>query len=104
MATITSAQTGRASTLSMVQRQLGGALGVALLSSVLTIAAASSGIDAGRDADAYRVAFLGGAVLALLGAAAAQMKGKTAFRGIRRAWLARWRGIGAGDNGVGEWR
>ena len=93
MATITSAQTGRASTLSMVQRQLGGALGVALLSSVLTIAAASSGMDAGRDADAYRVAFLGGAVLALLGAAAAQLipdadAKETMVHGSRRALTA----------------
>lgn len=90
MATITSAQTGRASTLSMVQRQLGGAIGVALLSSVLTIAAASSGLEAGLDASAYRIAFLAGAVLALVGAGVAQMipdadAEATMVRGGRRA-------------------
>ncbi|MGC4106150.1 MAG: MDR family MFS transporter [Thermomicrobiales bacterium] len=93
MATITSAQTGRASTLSMVQRQLGGAIGVALLSSILTIAAASSGIEAGLDADAYRIAFIGGAVLALIGAGVAQKipdadAAGTMVRGGRRARIA----------------
>lgn len=68
MATITSPQTGRASTISMVQRQIGGAIGVALLSSVLTISASSSGVDTGLDASAFRMAFLFAAVLALVGA------------------------------------
>ncbi|MGB3328445.1 MAG: hypothetical protein WBA46_05780, partial [Thermomicrobiales bacterium] len=74
----------------MVQRQLGGAIGVAVLSSVLTISAAASGVDVGLDADAYRVAFLVGAVLALVGAGMAQKipdadAEVTMVRGSRRA-------------------
>jgi EmrB/QacA subfamily drug resistance transporter len=69
MATISSEQTGRASTLYTVQRQLGAAVGIAILSTIL--AARSSGVDAGTDADAYRLAFIAASGLALLGAIAA---------------------------------
>lgn len=72
MATITSAQTGRASTLSMVQRQLGGAVGVALLSSTLTVAASVSGAGNALSEGAFHAAFLVGAGLALIGALVAQ--------------------------------
>lgn len=69
LATITSAQTGRASTLSTVQRQLGGALGIALVSTVLTIAGTSQN---GTDVlPAYRAAFLAAACLAVIGAVCA---------------------------------
>lgn len=70
-ATISSADTGRAATLSIVQRQLGGALGVALLSSVLAAFGASqlgaSGV-AEANLTAYRVAFLVSASLAAIAA------------------------------------
>jgi len=69
LATITSAQTGRASTLSTVQRQLGGALGVAIVSSVLTIVGTGSG--ASGSIAGYRAAFVAAAVLALIGAVCA---------------------------------
>lgn len=69
LATITSAQTGRASTLFTVQRQLGGALGIALVSTVLTLV--GTGSSNGDVLPAYRVAFLTAALLASIGAACA---------------------------------
>lgn len=69
LATITSAQTGRASTLSTVQRQLGGALGVAIVSSVLTIV--GTGSEGSGSIAGYRAAFVAAAVLALIGAVCA---------------------------------
>ncbi len=65
-ATISRAQTGRATTIANVQRQIGGALGVAALSSVL-VAAGAGGMDA-ADTTAYRAAFLVAAAFALTGA------------------------------------
>ena len=74
LATISSADTGRASTLSSVQRQLGSATGVALLSSVLAgfgpITTTALGTTA-PNLFAYRAAFLAAAALSLTGAALA---------------------------------
>ena len=71
LATISSANTGRASTLSSVQRQLGSATGVAILSSVLaafgplTVAATGATIP---NITAYRAAYLCAATFSLIGA------------------------------------
>ena len=71
LATISREQTGRASTMFSVQRQLGAAVGVATLGSVLAavgpekIGAAGSLVP---NIDAYRAAFLAAAGFALLGA------------------------------------
>jgi EmrB/QacA subfamily drug resistance transporter len=74
LATISSADTGRASTLSSVQRQLGSATGVALLSSVLAgfgpITTTALGTTE-PNLFAYRAAFLAAAALSLTGAALA---------------------------------
>ena len=74
LATISSADTGRASTLSSVQRQLGSATGVALLSSVLAgfgpITTTALGTTE-PNLFAYRAAFLAAAALSLIGAALA---------------------------------
>ena len=68
-ATISRADTGQASTLFSVQRQVGSALGVAALSGVL---AAVGGRDGGGlpgpSLEAYRAAFLAAATLAIVGA------------------------------------
>jgi EmrB/QacA subfamily drug resistance transporter len=70
-ATISRAETGRASTLSSVQRQLGSATGVAVLSTVLAaigpIVYTTAGV-ARPNLDAYHAAFLVAAGFALLGA------------------------------------
>jgi MFS family permease len=71
-ATISSAATGRASTMFNAVRQLGGAIGVALLTTVIVLtmhghqAAAATG-----SITAYRVAFLVAAALALVAVASA---------------------------------
>ncbi|HET8628063.1 MAG TPA: DHA2 family efflux MFS transporter permease subunit [Thermomicrobiales bacterium] len=74
LATISRAATGRATTLSSVQRQIGSALGVATLSTVLA-AVGPLGHDAAGAARphlaAYRAAFLAAAAFATLGAALA---------------------------------
>lgn len=71
LATISRRDTGRATTLTNVQRQLGGALGVAVLSSVLAgvgaVATTSDG-TAEPNMTAYRAAFAAAALLALIGA------------------------------------
>lgn len=71
LATISSAETGRASTLSSVQRQLGSAVGVAILSSILAAfgptVIAANGATA-PNLVAYRAAFLAAATLSLIGA------------------------------------
>jgi EmrB/QacA subfamily drug resistance transporter len=71
LATITRRDTGRATTLTNVQRQLGSALGVALLSTVLSsvgvVVATSSGTTEPNLA-AYRAAFYVAAGIALIGA------------------------------------
>jgi len=72
LATITREQTGRATTFMSVQRQLGAAFGVALLSSVLAGVGLTSVDAAGIESpnvSAYRAAFLTAAVLAVIGAA-----------------------------------
>jgi EmrB/QacA subfamily drug resistance transporter len=68
-ATITSAQTGHASTLSSAQRQIGSALGVALLSGVLAAIGPTLLVDGvvAPNLMAYRAAFFAAAVLALVG-------------------------------------
>jgi predicted MFS family arabinose efflux permease len=69
-ATISREDTGQASTFFSVQRQLGSALGVAVLSGVLV--AAGPGVTEGGVAEpsltAYRAAFLAAAALAATGA------------------------------------
>lgn len=66
LATISKAQTGRATTISNVQRQVGAALGVATLSTVVGAVAAGP-----SDPAPYRAALLAAAALALVGAVAA---------------------------------
>ena len=70
MATISREQTGRASMLFSVQRQVGSAAGVALLSTVLAYVGTET-IDAAGIAspniDAYRAAFAVAAALAVIG-------------------------------------
>ena len=68
LATISRAQTGRATTIANVQRQLGAAIGVAALSSVLA-AAGGAGGDAG--VEAFRAALFVAATFAIVGALAA---------------------------------
>lgn len=89
-ATISPASTGRASTLFNVQRQLGGAIGVAVLTSVL---AAVGPVErrAGRlvpHLAAYRAAFETAAAVALVGALAAL----TVHDGDAAATMVRRRG------------
>jgi EmrB/QacA subfamily drug resistance transporter len=69
LATISSAQTGRATTIVNVGRQLGAALGIATLSSVLALFGAGGG--GATDTAAYRAALFAAAGFALLGALAA---------------------------------
>jgi MFS family permease len=72
-ATITPAATGRASTLFNTVRQLGGAIGVALLTTILVLVGATHRV-AGQvvaNLTAYRITFLAAAAVALLGAAVA---------------------------------
>jgi MFS family permease len=66
LATISAARTGRATTISNVQRQVGAALGVAAISSVLAAVAATA--DGPSDPSPYRAALLAAASFALLGA------------------------------------
>jgi MFS family permease len=70
LATISREQTGRASMFLSVQRQLGAALGVAVLSSVLAGIGATKVTDGveGPNVTAYRIAFVVAAGLALIGA------------------------------------
>ena len=70
-ATITSAQTGQASALFNAQRQIGASLGVALLSSVITLigmTTLSSNGSVVANLTAYHAAFVATAVLVLIGA------------------------------------
>jgi EmrB/QacA subfamily drug resistance transporter len=69
LATISRTDTGRATTIANVQRQVGAAVGVAALGSVLAAAGAISRGEVGLAA--YRVAFMVAAVLALVGAVSA---------------------------------
>lgn len=65
LATITRSQTGRATTISNVQRQVGAALGVAALSTVLAIV--GTGVGGPSDPAPYRAALLLAASFALAG-------------------------------------
>ena len=67
-ATITQAQMGRASALYNTQRQTSGAVGVAIVATVLQSQASS---DLSASPDPFHAAYLAAAALALLGAAAA---------------------------------
>jgi EmrB/QacA subfamily drug resistance transporter len=69
LATISRAQTGRATTMTNVQRQVGGAIGVAAASSVLAAAGATQGAP---DTAAFRAALVVAAGFALVGAIAAR--------------------------------
>jgi EmrB/QacA subfamily drug resistance transporter len=73
-ATISSVATGRASALFSAQRQLGAALGVAILAAVLSIVGPTQISATGSIAPnlaAYHAAFLASAILALIGASIA---------------------------------
>jgi EmrB/QacA subfamily drug resistance transporter len=74
MATISSEMTGRASTFISVQRQIGSALGVAILSTVLNIVGPTvvnaAGIE-GPHLNAYRAAFVAAAAFAFAGSVVA---------------------------------
>ena len=75
LATISKRDTGRATTLTNVQRQLGSALGVALLSTVLAsvgVVVTSGDGTIEPNMTAYRTAFIVAAVLAVIGALLAQ--------------------------------
>lgn len=69
LATISKSDTGRASTLFSVQRQLGSAVGIATLGSVMAIVGTTVGgaIDGPPNADAYHAAYLTAAVIAFVG-------------------------------------
>lgn len=71
LATISRRDTGRATTLTNVQRQLGSALGVALLSTVLSAAGAVVTTSDGTTEPnliAYRAAFIAAGAIAIVGA------------------------------------
>lgn len=72
-ATITPAATGRAATLFNMVRQLGGAIGVALLTTIIALIGATHLVAGHQVANltAYRVTFLAAAAVALLGAGVA---------------------------------
>jgi EmrB/QacA subfamily drug resistance transporter len=101
LATISRPATGRASTLFSVQRQLGAAVGVATLSSVLAAVGPVRLDEAGLDLPnlgAYGTAFIAAAGFALIGAsvalrvpdqdAAATMRPRTEHRAAREAMAA----------------
>jgi hypothetical protein len=67
-ATITSAAMGQASALSNALRQLGSALGVAVIGGVLSIVGLNTTGTAQPDLTAYHAAFLAAAALALIAA------------------------------------
>jgi MFS family permease len=69
-ATITPAATGRAATLFNMVRQLGGAIGVALLTTIIALIGATREVDGHQVANltAYRITFLAAAAVAALGA------------------------------------
>lgn len=71
MATISRADTGRASMLFSVQRQIGSAMGVAILSTVMSAIGTTKLNSVGESVpnlNAYQGAFIAAAVLALIGA------------------------------------
>lgn len=70
LATISRSETGRASTLFSVQRQIGSATGIALLGSVMALVGTTIGgaIDGPPNIDAYHAAYLTAAAIAFIGA------------------------------------
>ncbi len=71
LATISRQATGRATTMMSVQRQVGAAIGVAVLSSVLTAMGPTQTDSLGNvvpNLDAYRAAFLAAAAFSVIGA------------------------------------
>lgn len=70
LATISRSDTGRASTLFSVQRQIGSATGIALLGSVMALVGTTIGgaIDGPPNVDAYHKAYLAAAGIAFVGA------------------------------------
>jgi EmrB/QacA subfamily drug resistance transporter len=95
-ATISSADTGRASAFFNAQRQLGAALGVAILSAILsavgTTQTSATGIIT-PNLTAYHAAFLAGAALALIGASTAlAVSDRAAAETMRRSTRKREQG------------
>lgn len=84
LGTISRADTGRASMLMSVQRQIGAAFGVAVISSVLTAIGLFDGLEPNHRA--YQIAFLTAAGIALVGAAlSVQVPDKDAAITMRKA-------------------
>jgi len=69
LATISREATGRATTIMSVQRQVGGALGIAVLSSILAWMGATELVNGvlQPNLDGYRLAYAGSAMFALIG-------------------------------------
>ncbi|MEZ4507284.1 MAG: MDR family MFS transporter [Thermomicrobiales bacterium] len=69
LATVSKSETGRASTLFSVQRQLGSAIGIAVLGSVMAVVGTTVGgtIDGPPNVDAYHAAYMAAAVIAFIG-------------------------------------
>jgi EmrB/QacA subfamily drug resistance transporter len=70
LATISRSDTGRASTLFSVQRQIGSAVGIAVLGSVMALVGTTigGGVDGPPNVDAYHAAYLAAAGIAFVGA------------------------------------
>lgn len=70
LATVSRSETGRASTLFSVQRQIGSAVGIALLGSVMALVGTTIGgaVDGPPNIDAYHAAYLTAAGIAFVGA------------------------------------
>jgi EmrB/QacA subfamily drug resistance transporter len=70
LATISRSETGRASTLFSVQRQIGSAFGIALLGSVMALVGTTIGgaVDGPPNIDAYHAAYMAAAAIAFVGA------------------------------------
>jgi EmrB/QacA subfamily drug resistance transporter len=103
-ATITPRATGRASTMFNAIRQLGGAVGVAVLTTVIVLIGATHAVGGHQVANltAYRVAFLVAAVICLAGVASAlSIRDADAAATIPRRRRRRPAGA-APDDGPGE--
>lgn len=99
LATISRADTGRATTFTNIQRQVGAAVGVAVLGSVLS--ANVAGVSGVADPAAYRAAFLVAALFALTGSALAwRVPDADAAETMQtRAGQTRGRGVRFGRSG-----
>jgi MFS family permease len=99
-ATIAPADTGRATAIFNAQRQVAAAVGVALMATVLAARLPDSGVEGAASLGAFRTVFRVGALVAFIGAFAAQIvrdadaaasmrprvaRAKTASRVIREA-------------------